>query len=205
METLCKKIPEFGVSISRICEKFIFETGEGEEVSSDGSFNEDYIRFIIEHYVQFSADPIASLRKLLVDNLTNFIVSDEEPSVVILKKQLIPLFFCTTMKLLNFVHSINDKNIACTNEEKIKTESGSIELFSSFLSLTKDENFPVSNKTLMEIFRSSSIFLASLQKKMKLFNDCFASHRAEVMASFKTFQSGTRQLHVKKKHSFIFL
>ena len=197
METLCKKIPEFRVNISRLCEKFIFETGEGEEVGSDGNFNEDYIRFIVEHYVQFSVNPIGSMRKLLMDNLVPFIVEDKESSVVILKKPLIPLFFCTLIKLLNYVHSINDKNIASTNEEKIKTESGSIELFSTFLCLTKDENFPVSNKTLLEIFRSSNTFLLSLQKKMKLFSDCFTTYRTDIITSFKTLQNGTRQLHVK--------
>lgn len=196
LETISKKVPEFRFGISKLCAKFIFETGEGEEVGSDGSFNEDYIKFILEHFVQFSVNPIEDLKKLFSDNLYNFIVSDAEPSIVILKKPLIPLFYCTMMKLLNFVHSIYDKNIASTNEEKIRAEGSSIELFKSFLTLTRDEQFPISNKILLEIFRSSNIFLSNLQKKMKMFSDCFTSYRTIITTSFKSLQTGTRQLHV---------
>lgn len=204
METLCKKVPEFRFNISKLCSKFIFETGRGEEISSDGSYNEDYIRFILEHYVQFSSDPIASLKKLLMENLSKFIVDDVESSIVILKKPLIQLFFCTMMKLLNFVHSFNSGDISRTNEEKIAAESESIELFSEFLSLTKDENFPISNKILLEIFRSTNVFLLSLQKKMKMLSDCFTSYRSIISESLKKLQHGTRQLHVRKIRTFHF-
>ena len=198
LETISARVPEFRPNVSKLCEKFLTETGEDEEMTPEGNYNEDYIKFILEHYVQFSPNPAVSLKKLLVDNLYPFVTSEKDPAILLLKKPLVPMFYCTAVKLLNFVHSVNEKSIASTNEEKVRAENNAIELFSAFLGLTKDESFPISNKILLEILRSSNTFLLSLQKKMKMFSDCFTSHRPIIVSSFKSLQIGTRQLHVHK-------